>query len=839
MHVVLHGFTLSNVVSFVIMADSDLRKWLAEPKKVARDRNNSRLPEDLEPVTGISLGTATRPKEHVSPRKKLKQDHVDSDDDFFLIDDVIPAPKTTNSESSVTNTGKLEKNCKPMSVVDLLMQIPDAPLPEVTESKKFNFADIARHNGADLIPSSPIDIPEAAENCLQGLTFVFTGILPHLNRDIATDLVRRYGGKVTTSPSRRTTCVVLGEDAGPRKIATIKQKGIKTITEDGFLQLLRKMPANGGNSEASRKADEQRKRNFRNAQTLAASMNPSMSKQGSDSHFQEGQEGSQQMLWTDIYAPKKLSEICGNTTSVQRLVRWLKNWPENRRRGFKPGFGDGSEFRAVMLHGPPGIGKTTAAVLVAKEEGYDYIEYNASDTRSKSLLQDTVLKTLSNTTVLRRNQGQQGGRLCMILDEVDGMSSGDRGGVGAMAQFARTTNLPLILICNERSLPKMRPFDRVCYDIPFRRPDISAIRQRLTAIALSEGVILSPGILEQLVTATRGDIRQMINFLSMYSRTAVSVDPDGGRKLSKSWQKEIVLKPFDIVGRYLSTSLWSASSNSTLDEKIGLYFDDYDFAPLMVQENYLNTVPARSRQISGGSLELAAQAADIISRGDLVDRMIHGSQQQWSLMPLHAVLSCVIPSSLVFGQVRARLNFTCYLGNMSKMSKFKRLLADLQAHMRLRLWASPQELRLDYQYLLSLRLLAPLLSKGVTAIDEVIHMMDSYMITRDDLDVLIELDVGPNSLNSAAKKLPTTVKTAFTRKYNKSIHPQPFMKTADTKRTAIKREVPDFDEIVADDVGADYVEEAPAEDSIEAELINDKNIVRPKPKVKSRKKAEK
>lgn len=61
--------------------------------------------------------------------------------------------------------------------------------------------------------------------------------------------------------------------------------------------------------------------------------------------------------------------------------------PKSLRLKFKLGGADGSgTYRAVMIHGPPGIGKTSAAHLVAKLEGYDVVESNASDTRSKKLL---------------------------------------------------------------------------------------------------------------------------------------------------------------------------------------------------------------------------------------------------------------------------------------------------------------------------------------------------------------------------------------------------------------------------------------------------------------------
>ena len=64
------------------------------------------------------------------------------------------------------------------------------------------------------------------ENCLEGLTIVITGVLESLDRDEAKTLIARYGGKVTTSVSRKTDFMVVGMDAGPFKIATVCQKNI-------------------------------------------------------------------------------------------------------------------------------------------------------------------------------------------------------------------------------------------------------------------------------------------------------------------------------------------------------------------------------------------------------------------------------------------------------------------------------------------------------------------------------------------------------------------------------------------------------------------------------------
>lgn len=60
---------------------------------------------------------------------------------------------------------------------------------------------------------------------------------------------------------------------------------------------------------------------------------------------------------------------------------------------------NGQGFKAALLSGPPGVGKTTTAQVVCKELGYDLLEFNASDTRNKTLLKEEISGMLSNTTM--------------------------------------------------------------------------------------------------------------------------------------------------------------------------------------------------------------------------------------------------------------------------------------------------------------------------------------------------------------------------------------------------------------------------------------------------------
>lgn len=55
------------------------------------------------------------------------------------------------------------------------------------------------------------------------------------------------------------------------------------------------------------------------------------------------------------------------------------------------------------------------------------------------------------------------------MDEVDGMSAGDRGGVGALNALIKKTKVPIIAICNDKSTPKMKPFTSTCFQMVFKK----------------------------------------------------------------------------------------------------------------------------------------------------------------------------------------------------------------------------------------------------------------------------------------------------------------------------------------------------------------------------------
>ena len=214
------------------------------------------------------------------------------------------------------------------------------------------------------------EIPEGNENCLHGLTFVLTGELDSIGREDATDLIKKCGGKVTTAPSSRTSFVIVGEDAGPKKLEKVKELKIATLNEDEFFDLIRER------SQLVKSVEDSQSKEMVIEPVKETSETVLKIDQASRKMKDPISNGWQ--LWTEKYRPASLDEFIGNQTNLTKLADFLK--------GFDPQGNEKTGFRAALLSGPPGIGKTTAAHLVSSLEGFKVVEFNASDTRSKKNL---------------------------------------------------------------------------------------------------------------------------------------------------------------------------------------------------------------------------------------------------------------------------------------------------------------------------------------------------------------------------------------------------------------------------------------------------------------------
>lgn len=283
------------------------------------------------------------------------------------------------------------------------------------------------------------------------------------------------------------------------------------------------------------------------------------------------QDDSQHCLWVDEFAPQHYTELLSDDFTNRCLLKWLKLWdlvvfgrerPARKPRpSVEPARG-GKEATAsskwksheqvleemleaeldpslrprqkvALLCGPPGLGKTTLAHVIARHAGYSVVEMNASDDRSPEAFRTRIEAATQMESVL----GAGGRPNCLVIDEIDGaptaainvlLSIIDRKGPkeaepkgpaipagGARRRRAEGGLLmrPVICICNDQFAPSLRQLKQQAFLLHFPPTLPSRLVQRLQEISLRQGLQADPGALAALCEKTDNDIRACINTL--------------------------------------------------------------------------------------------------------------------------------------------------------------------------------------------------------------------------------------------------------------------------------------------------------------------------------------
>ena len=213
--------------------------------------------------------------------------------------------------------------------------------------------------------------------------------------------------------------------------------------------------------------------------------------------------------WTETYRPETLAEVRGNDKACNQLRDWADTWDSHRE--------------AVVLHGSPGIGKTSAAHALATDLGWDTIELNASDQRTASVVERVAGEAAKSGTLTAGGSG----RRLVILDEADNLHGNvDRGGSGAITSLVKDASQPVILIAND-FYEMSRSLRDTCEEIEFRDVSARSILPVLRDICRRENVEFEGEALQRLAEQNDGDLRGAVNDLqAIAERTEVLTSED-------------------------------------------------------------------------------------------------------------------------------------------------------------------------------------------------------------------------------------------------------------------------------------------------------------------------
>ncbi len=476
------------------------------------------------------------------------------------------------------------------------------------------------------------------------------------------------------------------------------------------------------------------------------------------------------LLWVDKYKPTKINDIIGNKSNIQKIVQWLNNWYDIHvyKTKEKPKFvkfGDNVGAKALLLSGPPGIGKTTMATIIASELNLDIQEMNASDDRTKSIIEKEINQTNSTHTIFKFMGNQQSNltkkHKVIIMDEVDGLSTSDRGGITELIDSIKNTKVPIICICNDRYKQSLKSLINHCFDLKISRPDKREILKKIWYIMNEENLEIDIKEIENIVEQNGNDIRITIHNLQFFSY---------GHSQTQTRNKEIIKKDDLSNLSIFESSKMILSHNVDFKTKNDLFFNDYDMTPLFVQENYLKSLNSNSyikKDID--KINKMALASEILSDLDFIDSYSSKTNgiKDWNVLPINAALTASV-GNIASGPIGFP-EFPQYLGKNSTKRKKERFIHEMKQNRikKIKNCINNVDYRLEYIPLLQTKLTQPLL-KNKEGIKETIKMMNENGIEKDDLQEKIQ-DLYISNINEDFKyeKVDSKIKTGFTREWNK------------------------------------------------------------------------
>ncbi|XP_040575885.1 chromosome transmission fidelity protein 18 homolog [Lepeophtheirus salmonis] len=345
-----------------------------------------------------------------------------------------------------------------------------------------------------------------------------------------------------------------------------------------------------------------------------------------------------QSLWVETYKPSHFMHLLSDDTINRSLLQWMKLWDKMVfNKPVKADLIDETHRpapRIVLLHGPPGIGKTTLAHILARHAGYNPIEINSSDDRTISAFKSKVEPAIQMQSVLSVESKPN----CIIIDEIDGvpaptikylvdLSNDKNKSVGTLKR-------PIICICNDVYIPSLRPLKQISKVIMF--PPISSHRlvERLKFISSKEKLYTDQSTLAVICEKTNNDIRSCLSTLQFFKARGVQrvhlkdvqSASIGMKDMNKSnffiWEKIFELSRGGKKSSNRSEDVVDGSSKGRYSSiyQIVNGFGDYDRLMNGVFDNYLDMKFRDTR------FENVSKANEWMVFFDICQRRIHQSQ---------------------------------------------------------------------------------------------------------------------------------------------------------------------------------------------------------------------
>jgi len=288
--------------------------------------------------------------------------------------------------------------------------------------------------------------------------------------------------------------------------------------------------------------------------------------------------------------------------------------------------------KGIYIYGDPGSGKTTFVTNILKELDYDIIKYDAGDIRNKSII-DTITKHNMSDKNIMSMFHKKVKRIAIIMDEIDGMNNGDKGGINSLIKIIRPkktkkqrlediTLNPIICIGNYHIDKKIKELMKVCHVIELKSPTRVQMNNIINQIVPSIDETIKPNIINFI----QGDLRKLTTIYELYKNKQDILN-------NNIIQNIFLMKSYNDDTRQITKKL--INNNYLLEDHLTIMNEtDRTIVGLLYHENIIDVI---GKQAKDESIPFYLKILDNMCFADYIDRITF-QKQIWQFNEMSSLI---------------------------------------------------------------------------------------------------------------------------------------------------------------------------------------------------------
>ena len=406
-----------------------------------------------------------------------------------------------------------------------------------------------------------------------------------------------------------------------------------------------------------------------------------------------------------------LNSLLGRDSLVQQIKATLDHFQKNKQ--------DLLEKRGIYIYGNPGTGKTKFIRSLLEESGYDVVSFDAGDIRNKSVIETITSQTMSDKSIVSLF-GKKAKPIAVIMDEIDGMNNGDKGGINALIKLIRpkktkrqkieeVTYSPIICIGNYHVDKKIKELQKVCTCFEIQTPT----NKQIETLILKVMPELGESLTKNIVNFLQGDLRKFESLYNIYTNHCSILKNEIIQDIfrPKSYNEDTK----EITKKLISTRYNIDKHLTVMNET------DRTIVGLLFHENIIDVI---EKKCKSESLPLYLSILDNICFADYMDRITF-QKQIWQFNEMTSLIKTFHNNNIYHDSAIKKTKY-----NPSDV-RFTKVLTKYSTEYNNSLFIQNlcQQLGLDkkdtFAFFLELR--------NTMQEEEIITLLESYEITKLDI----------------------------------------------------------------------------------------------------------